>query len=633
MSAILGIINLNGKNVEGQELELMKIPIAKWGPEASGNWIKRNIGLGQLLSYNTPESRYEKLPFTDVSDRYVMVSRARIDNREELQRVFNVLENEIASTPDSFFILESFKKWGKNCVDHLLGDWAFAIWDQLKRELFLARDHHGNTGLFYYKTSNVFIFSSSLGSLLEHKTVPVEINELFVTKILVSWAPLGHETAYNNIFRLPPAHYLLISEETFKVKKYWKLEDTPDLHLSNPSEYYEKFLEVFSKAVKVRLRSDKPVCSTLSGGLDSGAVSALAAIELKRQDQRLKCYCSVPLYDISQLDLGPRRFGDEGILAGETAHFSGNIDLEKITAADISISDSIRLLLAKQMEPTHAAGNNYWIVSILKQAQASGYGTLLTGQGGNAIISWVGLPTPVGFETIFRKYINNEISFNIALRQFIRHLLPEPFVSFYRKLQYEQDSWENYSAINLEYAHKIKLDGLMANGGHDSHFRLPKESRQARFAIIKPGISHVGSRWQCYGSDYGIEVRDPTYDKNVMELCISIPDKYYRNGDLDRYLLRKSLENTLPRSVLYNRKRGLQAVDLISRIRDNYDGFEGIIKQACQSEKVNSILNINKMRRILIDTQTSINQSILDETVSILTRGAAIALFIQQNSP
>ena len=80
MSAILGIINLKGKNVESQELEKMKISIAQWGPEASGNWIKRNVGLGQLLSYNTPEARYEKLPFTDVSDRYVIVSRARIDN-------------------------------------------------------------------------------------------------------------------------------------------------------------------------------------------------------------------------------------------------------------------------------------------------------------------------------------------------------------------------------------------------------------------------------------------------------------------------------------------------------------------------------------------------------------------------
>ena len=633
MSAILGIINLNGQNVESQELELMKIPIAQWGPAASGNWIKRNVGLGQLLSYNTPESRYEKLPFTDVSDRYVMVSRARIDNREELQRIFNVPEKGMASTPDSFFILESFKKWGKNCVDHLLGDWAFAIWDQLKRELFLARDHHGNTGLFYYKTSNVFIFSSSLGSLLAYKAVPVEINELFVTKILVSWAPLGHETAYNNIFRLPPAHYLLISEETFQVKKYWKLEDTPDLHLSNPSEYYEKFLEMFSKAVKVRLRSDKPVCSTLSGGLDSGAVSALAAIELKKQNQRLKCYCSVPLYDISQLDLGPRRFGDEGILAGETAHFSGNIDLEKITAADISISDSIRLLLATQMEPTHAAGNNYWIVSILKQAQASGYGTLLSGQGGNATISWTGLPEAPSFETIFRKFSNNEISVNIALRQFIRHFVPEPFLSFYRKLKYGHDSWENYSAINLEYAHKIKLDGLMKNGGHDPLFRLPKESRRARYSIIKPGISHIGSRWQCYGSDYGIEVRDPTFDKNVMELCISIPDKYYRKGDLDRYLLRKSLENILPLTVLHNRKLGFQATDLISRIRVNYNELDEILKQVNYSEKVNSMLNIAKMRKILIDTKTSANQTILNETVSILLRGAATALFIQQNNP
>ena len=632
MSAILGIINLKGKNVESQELEKMKISIAQWGPEASGNWIKRNVGLGQLLSYNTPEARYEKLPLTDVSDRYVIVSRARIDNRDELQRVFNVPEKEIASTPDSFFILESFKKWGSNCVDHLLGDWAFAIWDQLKRELFLARDHHGNTGLYYYKSSGVFVFSSSLRSLLAHKAVPVEINELFVTKILVSWAPLGHETAYNNICRLPPAHYLLISEETFHVKKYWNLEDTAELHLSSPSEYYEMFLEVFSRAVKVRLRSDKPICSSLSGGLDSGAVSALAAGELKKQNQRLKCYCSVPLYDISQLDLGPGRFGDEGFLASETARFSGNIELEKISAADISISDSIRLLLASQIEPSHGAGNYYWIVAILKQAQASGYGTLLTGQRGNATISWTGLPGLLYFETIFRKYSNNELSGRIAFRQFVKHFVPEPFLNLYRNLQFDKDSWKNYSAINLGYAHKINLNDLMKNEGHNPLFRQPKDTRQAQTYHINSGISQVGSRWQSVGSDSGIEVRDPTVDKNVMELCVSIPDKYYRNGDLDRYLLRKSMENYLPPSVLYNTARGKQASDLIWRIRDNHNEIDGILTQVGLSDKVNTIINVDKMRKILMDAQTSTHPRILDELETILIRGATTALFIQQNT-
>ena len=632
MSAILGIINLNGKNVESQELELMKTPIAQWGPEASGNWIKRNVGLGQLLSYNTPEARHEKLPCTDSSDRYVIVSRARIDNRDELQRVFGVPEKEMASTPDSFFIIESFKKWGKNCVDHLLGDWAFAIWNQLKRELFLARDHHGNTGLFYYRSSGVFVFSSSIRSILAHKAVTVEINDLFVTKILVSWSTLGNETAYNNIFRLPPAHYLQVSEETVQVKKYWNLEDIPDLHLPNPSEYYEKFLEVFSNAVKVRLRSDKPVCSTLSGGLDSGSVSALAALELKKQGQRLKSYCSVPLYDISQLDLGPRRFGNEGFLANETAQFSGNIDFEKIAAADISISESIRLVLATHVEPTHAAANYHWIVAILKQAQASGYGTLLTGQGGNATISWTGLPEMPGFETIVNNYQNNTITARIAVRQIIRHLAPEPLVDLYRNLHAEKDTWKNYSAIDWDYAQKIDLNRLMKNDGHDPHFRQPKESRQARYAIIQPGISHVGSLWQSNGSEYGIEVRDPTFDKNVMELCISIPDNYYRSGDMDRYLLRKSMENLMPPSVLLNRTRGRQASDLIWRIRENHGELDQMITEASRSEKASSLINMAKMRKILLDAQTLANREILGETGTILLRGLAAMQFIRQNN-
>ena len=300
-----------------------------------------------------------------------------------------------------------------------------------------------------------------------------------------------------------------------------------------------------------------------------------------------------------------------------------------ITAFD---PNPIRFLLATHLEPTHAAGNYFWIAAILKQAQASGFGTLLTGQGGNATISWTGLPEIPSYQSIFRKYSNNEIQLKSAIRQIIRHLVPETFVNLYRKLHAGKDPWKNYSAIDLDYAQKIDLNGLMKNGGHDPLFRQLKGSRQVRFAIIKPGVSQVGSRWQSDGSDYGIEVRDPTSDKDVMELCISIPDNYYRSGNIDRFLLRKSMEDFLPPSVLLNFTRGQQASDLVWRIRDNYNELDQLLKKVSRSEKANSITDIPQMRKILMDTQTLVNREILGETVTTLLRGMAVALFIDQNT-
>lgn len=632
MSAITGIFNLNGKPVEASQIEDMKAPIRKWGPEASSSWIEGNTGLGHLLSYNTPEALHEKQPLTDASGRYVLVARARIDNRDELQKILGIPGNEMATTPDSVFILAAFKKWGKDCVHHLLGDWAFAVYDKMKQELFLARDHHGNTGLFYFRSSNVFVFGSSIKSLLAIPDVSKEINELFVTKILVSWPLLGHETAYSRIFRLPPAHFLLISKESFEVKRYWYVENTPEMYLSSPSEYYENFLEVFTNAVKVRLRSYKPVASTLSGGLDSGSVSALAASELKKQNQRLQCYCAVPLYDISQLDLGRNRFGDEGFLAEETARFSGNIDLEKITSADISILDSIRLQLATHKEPAHAAGNYHWIASILQQARAAGYGTLLTGQGGNATISWTGLSAPPTLPAIMEKWRMNKISGASVMRQIIKLFLPETILEQYQHFKAEKNPWEKYSAINSGYASKINLNSLMRKAGHDPYFRQTFDAKAARLDILKPGKSLVGSFWQNSGGEQGVEVRDPSFDKKLMELCFAIPNRIYKDDNSDRLLIRNAMASFMPDNVRLNKKRGLQASDLIFRVRENADELNSVISAFNNNEQIRSCLNVSKMQDVLVQSQNEAGKNNLGEVGSVLLRGVGVGLFIYELS-
>lgn len=615
----------------GQVEELMT-PIGHFGPDGSASRIEENAGLGYLLSFNTPEARYEKQPLTDISGRYVLISRARIDNRDELQKVFDIPHREMATTPDSFFIMEAFLKWGKACVDYLLGDWAFAVWDRAGKELFVARDHHGNTGLVYYRSQDVFIFSSSIKSLLNCSLVSRDINEMFLVKILLSWNPNGGETAYRNIHRLPPSHYLSVSQTSLNVERYYHLENTADLHFANPADYYERFLEVFTNAVKVRLRSLKPVASTLSGGLDSGSVSAIAAKLLKDRNQKLKSYCSVPFCDIRELDLGPGRFGDERPYAQATADFSGNIDLEFIRSESISVIDSIHRHISVHGEPGQAAGNWYWIQAILEQASTSGYGTLLTGQGGNATISWTGLHQQHNLETIFKKLKKREISTGSALKQSLRILLPAFLFTLYHQLRTEPNPWTSYSAINIDYVKKIDLTTLMKQSDHDPHFRQPSGSRQARFAIINPGISSIGSFWQDYGSEYCIEVRDPSFDTKLMEFCISVPDQAFRSDNHDRFLLRKSMEYFLPAQVLWNKKRGRQAADLIWRLRHDRDTINYLLNEFKHYEEIKNLMNVGKMKSGLKNSISTIDQATYNEAVSVLLRGLGVGLFIITNT-
>ncbi|NND58418.1 MAG: asparagine synthetase B, partial [Xanthomonadales bacterium] len=146
MSGIFGIIRRDGGTVSSEELERLGVAMAHRGPDGKDFWLEGYAGLGQLMLRSTPESADEKLPWQDTESGLVITADARIDNREELLGKLSGLNSLL---PDSQLILEAFKLWGEACVDHLLGDYAFAIWDLRNRRLFCVRDRMGG-GSFCY---------------------------------------------------------------------------------------------------------------------------------------------------------------------------------------------------------------------------------------------------------------------------------------------------------------------------------------------------------------------------------------------------------------------------------------------------------------------------------------------------
>ena len=260
----------------------MQQAMAYWGSDGDGTWCDGHVGMGHLRCDNTPESPWDNLPWVCPGSGDVITASARLDNRDELLKALTIPHPEEANLPDSHIILKAYQQWGEACVDRFLGDWVFAIWNASKRKLFIARDHQGNTGLYYYTDSRCLSFASSLKGLLALPDVPQRPNPMAIAQVLVSWP--AHEaptpTCYDGIFRLPPAHAMTVTPQGIEVKRYWYLENTPDLHLRTDDDYVEAFLDIFSEAVRCRLRCSAPVATTLSGGLDSGSVAALAAREL-----------------------------------------------------------------------------------------------------------------------------------------------------------------------------------------------------------------------------------------------------------------------------------------------------------------------------------------------------------------
>ena len=273
MSGIFGIFHRDGCPIAPATLQTMRDAMAHWGRDGGDIWLDGCAGLGQARTFSTPEAQFEHLPRFDPSRGIAFTAAARVDNREELIRDLRLeiqspreasnlqppTSNFQLPTPDGDILLHAYLKWGDDCVKRIYGDWAFAAWHPNERKLFLARDHFGNTALYYYANSRLFAFASEPKALLALNLAPLEMDELYLAQVLITWTAYhGERTIYKSLRRLPPAHTLTATPQQLNTQQYWRLEDTPLLHLPKRQDYVESFREVFDEAVRARLRTSPP---------------------------------------------------------------------------------------------------------------------------------------------------------------------------------------------------------------------------------------------------------------------------------------------------------------------------------------------------------------------------------------
>jgi asparagine synthase (glutamine-hydrolysing) len=622
LSGIFGFFSRNGKPVDPAILNSLSHSMQDWGRDSLAYWHEGCAGFGQALTAITLEERFNSVPCVDRERSFVFSAAARVDNRLELCRSLNIKSADLPSKSDSELIRQAYIKWGEKAPTKIYGDWVFAAWHPVDRKLFLARDHYGNTALYYYVDQQVCAFASSRKALLDLNLSPIELDELYLAQVLISWpACQGEHTIHVPIRRLSPAHTLTVTPDKCYSNQYWYLEDTPTLNLSKRDDYVHAFREVFDESVHARLRSSgrNDIAISLSGGLDSGAVAAVSAGLLKAENRRLMGFTSIPLCDTRLSD--GELIGDEFPLAAATARFTDNIDLYPVDAAGCNPVQAIRNMLQIQQEPAHAAGNHYWLLQLYDEVASRGGKVVLNGQMGNGGVSWIG--------DIYSQSLHYQLQllgWRRWLMQQIKRTAPTKLLRAYRRRKWQQLKWCKFSAIHPDFASRLNLLELRLSDMDDLLRMTPKEQMITYF---RPGRCNVGAVHAEIAAAYGLEVRDPTADVRVMAFTYSIPDHIFRDPDTmqNRWIIREAMKGYLPDEVRLNSRFGRQAADRVLRLRACATEVEAALTELAQGPAA-SYVDVANMCQVWEKIQKEFTPETFVQSGTIILRGIMAGLFV-----
>ncbi|HEX8074280.1 MAG TPA: asparagine synthase-related protein [Thermoleophilaceae bacterium] len=602
MSAIYGIVRLDGRPVEADELETMRRPMAYWGPDGGGTWREDGAGVGQLVAIRTPEDEHEEGPLRLTSGT-VVAPAGRLDNRHELLRELSVSEEGRARTSDGRLIALAYDRWGEQAFLRLLGDWALAAWHPRERRLVLARDHFGQTALYYHRRGDSLAFASSLKGLLALPQVPRRLNELQLARSLVLDVADGAATMYDGVRRMPTAHVLSFDASGLGTREYWSLMDTPEMRLASDGEYVERLLDLLGAAVRTRLRSRGPLATTLSAGLDSSTVTALAAREL--DGARLTAYTARPAYPEVAAEM-PDVLVDEWPGAQLVAAHYPNIEHVPVDGRAVTPLAAIEHSLAVHDEPEHAIPNLPWVRALLDAAREDGARVLLTGQYGNGGMSWPGDARGVvaalaagepGLAARRLRQLSRASRYGVTGA--VWHGLVQPIRSRLvaermRRDPTRRSSWRD-SVIAPHFAARIRLREAVRENGWDPEFTRARP-RERRLGYLLPGKLPTGAWWHQRSAAQGIEMRDPTADARVLEFCVGTPDEQFARDGHDRWLIRRALAPLVPAEVAWNTRRGAQAADIAYRLRADA-AVSAAVDRVVSSDAAREYLDVGTLRR------------------------------------
>ena len=465
---------------------------------------------------------------------------------------------------DAAILMAALDRWDEQAVDRLEGDFAFALWDSGCQRLMLARDFMGQRPLHFHRSGDFFAFASMPKGLHALPEIPPAPDRDMLTRFLALMPEGGTRSYFAGVERVPPGSICIVTPGGISTDRYWQPSRTP-LRLSRDRDYEDAVREALDRAVAARLRgADAGVGAHLSGGLDSSGVAATAA-RLIGEGQKVSAFTAVPRegYD-GPIPYG--RFGDEGPLAASVAARYPNIDHVLVRTNGRSPLAALDRNFFLFERPMLNLCNGVWIDGIMDSAKARRLPVMLTGQMGNMSFSYGGLEQLpellarghwLRLARALRRLPANGIRPRSALAHTIGPFLPAGLWRAINRRIGKHFRLGDYSAVNLDTAHA--LEAAAAANGLDLSYRPRRDPFGTRCWVIRRIDS--GNYNKGYLGGWGVDVRDPSADRRLVELCLSIPAEQFLKDGMPRSLARRVLADRLPAEVVREQRKGLQAVD------------------------------------------------------------------------
>ncbi|WP_373514710.1 asparagine synthase-related protein [Persicitalea sp.] len=638
MSGIVGLIRWDGEEPSAGLARQMADRIAHRGADGVHVHNLLNVSVGYLHLNVTPESFQEAQPLVNERGN-VLVADARIDNRAELRRFLN-LPVEIAgdSIPDSQLILSAYEKWGADCLDHLIGDFAFVIWEPVTQTIFCGRDHSGvRPFYFHYVPGKYFLFASEIKALWAFPSLPKAIDKSRVANYLCHWGQFNiyqRNTFFEAVSSLPPAHCLLVNEQGASEKMYWRI-DAEKYRFETDVEYLAAFKKAFLEAVACRIRTPFPVSAFLSGGLDSSSVSAVASTLLAEEKRTLDTYyIDTELEETSEkeyvapfLEMHPVQHHEQ---TADRDYYGSLKEIANIT----------------DMPEMFSLTYNHF-APILRGVSGKNSRVMLTGSDGDTVVGY-------GTECIYEAIGRNDWKEAVRLmdmahnRQYYQEKfgrkkghelyagrmvsvfwkrLPAIFPGRIRSRWHFIKGMLFYLKISPLYLLRIAIKRFSRKTNTAASYEVDPELAAQCTPFMKEGPDHppttnllinsglyyqmmseISEYYDIIGARHQVQICHPFFDKRLIELCLFIPAKLKFYEGYGRGPLRVAMRDFLPEKILQRKGKAdftasvdeqlnKQERDPLTEIEENKHLLEGFIVSNNEKPE-NASRNIKDWQRL-----------------------------------